>query len=164
MLYLPWLPTIFSQARRTGAPWAQRPSVDAAIDGVGSVLGGPAPAYTLLCVCLAGAGTLLARDRMAAGRSRALGPGPGTRSLAYVATAALAGLVFAWLASQASPAWATRYLAVFLGPLLLVLAACLARAGRLALVAVVVLALFWIDPRTSDIETRATRTRPPCRP
>ena len=155
LLYLPWVPTLFSQARRTGAPWAERPTVDAAIDGVGTVLGGPAPAYTLLCVCVAGAGTVLARDRLGAGADRALGPGPRTRALAYLATTALAGLAFAWLASQASPAWATRYLSVFLGPLLLVIAACLAHAGRLALVAVLVLALFWIDPRTGDIESKS---------
>jgi hypothetical protein len=153
LAYVAWIPTLFSQARRTGAPWAERPSLDAAIDGLGSVLGGTAPAFTLLCVCVAGAGALFKAERRDPRFAGA--PGPRTRALVWVAVMALAGLAFAWLASQASPAWATRYLAVFLGPLLLVVAACLARAGRLAILAIVVLALFWIDPRTGDVERKS---------
>ena len=153
LLYIAWIPTLFSQARRTGAPWAERPSLDAAIDGLGSMLGGTAVAFTLLCVCLAGAGTLLASERRGARASGS--PQRQTRALIFAAVMALTGLAFAWLASQASPAWATRYLAVFLGPLLLVIAACLAHAGRLAIVAAAVLVLFWIDPRTGDVERKS---------
>ena len=43
-------------------------------------------------------------------------------------------VIFAWLSAQASPAWAVRYLAAALPPLVLLCAAGLAHAGRLGLV------------------------------
>jgi hypothetical protein len=49
----------------------------------------------------------------------------------------------AYAASQVSPAWATRYLAVALPPLLLLIAGGLAHAGRLGLVAAVLVAVIW---------------------
>ena len=42
----------------------------------------------------------------------------------------LATLAVAWLVSQVSPAWTTRYLGVMLGPMLLLRALGLARAGN----------------------------------
>jgi mannosyltransferase len=48
--------------------------------------------------------------------------------------------VLAWLSSQLSPAWANRYLAVGVAPLMLAAAAGLANAGRLGIVALVVAA------------------------
>jgi hypothetical protein len=53
-------------------------------------------------------------------------------------------LVTAWIFSQFTAAWATRYLGVLVGPTLLVAAAVLPRAGRLGLVALGLVALFWI--------------------
>src|SRR5204862_1383936 len=40
LLYLPWLPTLASQARHTGAPWATRPMFDELIFGTGTPIGG----------------------------------------------------------------------------------------------------------------------------
>jgi mannosyltransferase len=51
--------------------------------------------------------------------------------------------VIAWISSQASPAWALRYLAVCVPPLLLLSTLGLARAGRLGLAGVAVVAVMW---------------------
>ena len=53
-------------------------------------------------------------------------------------------LIFAWLSSQASPAWAVRYLAVALPPVVLLCAAGLAHAGRLGLVGLAVVVVLWV--------------------
>jgi mannosyltransferase len=57
--------------------------------------------------------------------------------------------------SQASPAWATRYLSVMLGPLLLLGAGGLSRAGNLGIVTMVVLTLLWAHPRTRALERKS---------
>jgi hypothetical protein len=61
-------------------------------------------------------------------------------------TLSVVTVVLAWLLSQLSPAWASRYFAAFVGPLLLLTALGLARAGRLGLVALACACVFWIDP------------------
>ncbi|MDP9385291.1 MAG: hypothetical protein M3P50_08680, partial [Actinomycetota bacterium] len=56
---------------------------------------------------------------------------------------AVVTIVLAWAASQISPVWAFRYLAVALAPFLLLSALGLARAGRLGLVGFALVALIW---------------------
>jgi len=73
---------------------------------------------------------------MPASRS-ALRSGSGSRS-------AVAPVISAWLVSQASPAWATRYLAIALPPLLLLAAVGLTRSGRLGAVALALLVASWV--------------------
>ncbi len=140
LLYAPWLPTLAFQAAHTGAPWAERPGVTDLLSGLGLLLGGTGTAIALLLV--AGSGVA---DAVRA-RSRTL--------TALVALAGVAVLV-AWLASQVSPAWANRYFAAFVGPLLLLVAAGLARAGRLGLVTLVVVLAFWLDPRVAELESKS---------
>jgi mannosyltransferase len=65
---------------------------------------------------------------------------PAGRTAACLLAVALLTVVLAWTASQVSPAWATRYLAIAVAPLLLTAAAGLANAGRLGLAALVVAA------------------------
>ena len=67
----------------------------------------------------------------------------------------LATLAVAWLVSQVSPAWTTRYLGVILGPLLLVSAVGLARAGKLGLVALVIVLGIWAIPRTFGLTNKS---------
>ena len=64
-------------------------------------------------------------------------------------------LALAWLASQVSPAWSNRYFSVFIGPLLLLGAAGLARGGRLGLVVIAILVAFWFNPRTGVLDTKS---------
>src|SRR5947199_204580 len=83
------------------------------------------------------------------------GPGrrfaPVARAALAVAVAAVVAVLLAWLSSQASPAWATRYLAAALAPLLLLCAVGISRAGRIG-VAILALAavLFFNDTATTE--------------
>jgi hypothetical protein len=105
LAYAPWLPTLISQALHTAAPWSERPGALQLLDVPGGLFGQVA-------------GPLLALAAIAATRRR---PMPdGARVLLTIA-ATTAGIAF--LASQFSPAWTTRYLAILLGPLLLAVAA-----------------------------------------
>ncbi|MGZ6694337.1 MAG: glycosyltransferase family 39 protein [Solirubrobacteraceae bacterium] len=145
LLYLPWLPTLFSQAIHTGAPWASRPLPTDVLNGLTLVLGGATPAMALLL----GAGVGIAR-LMA----------PPTRSLRARAAVAIgimgtSGIALAFVTSLISPAWANRYFASFVGPILLLAAAGLARAGRLGLVVLTIIVLFWFDPRTHAVATKS---------
>ena len=61
----------------------------------------------------------------------------------------------AWLFSQVSPAWTTRYLGVALGPIFLLASLGLARAGNLGLVALVIILAIWAIPKTSNLENKS---------
>jgi uncharacterized membrane protein len=122
LLYLPWLPTLASQAQHTGAPWSQRPKFDELIFGTGTTIGGRGPSVALALTAGVAISSLVAARRLRDLRT--------TQTLLIL----FAGSVlFAFVASQLSPAWASRYLAVALGPLLLFAAAVLCNAGRLGL-------------------------------
>jgi mannosyltransferase len=133
LLFLPWVPTLLFQIEHTGAPWSNVPGPTGITKGFASMLGG-APA-TVAIVLAAGAGLA---PVVRAERSR-------ERTVVYaLAALALGTLVIAWLASQLSPAWAVRYLAVAVPPLLLLAGAGIARApGRLGIGALALTAVFW---------------------
>jgi hypothetical protein len=122
LLYAPWLPTLASQARHTGAPWSTRPMFDELIFGTGTTIGGRGQSVAL-ALCAGLALSLWA----AAGRKRELRT---AQSLLVIVAGAV---LFAFVASQLSPAWASRYLSVALGPLILFAAAVLPNAGRVGL-------------------------------
>ena len=154
LLYAPWVPTLLFQAAHTGAPWARRPRLEN-LTRVPELLLGQVE-YPLLV--LAGAVALLGAlrrhpDRRAAGVL--LGVFAGT-------------VLIAWLASQASPAWATRYLAVAVAPLLLAAAVAIAHAGSAGLVALALVALGSINvagPSTkSNVANVAAQLAPTLRP
>jgi mannosyltransferase len=122
LLYAPWLPTLAFQARHTGAPWATRPMFDELIFGTGTTIGGRGPSVAMALSAGIAISALAASKR--------------TRELrtTQVLLVLFAGTVlFAFISSQLSPAWAERYLSVALGPLLLFAAAVLSNAGRLGL-------------------------------
>jgi hypothetical protein len=117
LLYLPWVPTLVSQVVHTGAPWAKRPTITALVWGAGEVIGGVTP---------------LAMLALVAASTRWRGALTVERALAWLAGATVVG---AWLSSQLSPAWTTRYFSVILGPMVLLAAVVLVRARPLGLVA-----------------------------
>jgi mannosyltransferase len=131
VLYLPWVPITLYQAAHTGAPWAEAPTVVSLLGTPGKMLGQFAQ-VALILVGGAGLATLFSRRD---GRLT-----PAGRPAACLLAVALLTVVLAWTASQVSPAWATRYLAIGVAPLLLTAAAGLANAGRLGLAALVVAA------------------------
>jgi hypothetical protein len=109
----------------TGAPWSQSPGIVALLATPGNMLGQFAQ-VALVLVAGAGLAGLLKHPR---------------RSVAVWLLAITALTVaLAWLSSQVSPAWANRYLAVGVAPLLLAVTAGLANAGRLGIAGLVVAA------------------------
>lgn len=150
LAYAPWVPTLVYQALNTAAPWAERPSPLLLLAIPGGLFG-----YV--------AAPVLAVTVIAALRRRGA-PDEAVRVLATIAAAA-AGL--AWLCSQAQPAWSNRYLAVLLGPLLLALAAVLARGPRWTAAVLAGVAAVWLlsgPPHSkSNVRTVAFRAAPEIR-
>lgn len=132
LLYAPWLPQLVFQAQHTGAPWSERPTFDELREAPSRLFGDLAQ-IVLLLAGGAGAMTVLA------GRARTV----EARMVVALLVIGFGTIVLAWGASQVSPAWAVRYLSVAVAPLLLLAALGLARAGRLGLVGVVLVALMW---------------------
>ena len=141
LLYLPWVPTLVHQVLHTGAPWLNRPHFGAPVQISKSLLGGLAVTTALIL----GAGSGLA-DVVKRGTQD-----PERRAVFVGATACIGTLAVAWLFSQVSPAWTTRYLGVALGPILLLAALGLARAGNLGLVALAIVLGIWAIPKTFDL-------------
>jgi mannosyltransferase len=130
-LYLPWIPTTLYQAAHTGAPWAEPPTVLALLGAPGRMLGKLAQVALLLTAGAGLAGLLSRRG----GRLS-----PTGRAAACLLAISVLTVLLAWTASQVSPAWANRYLAMAVAPLLLATAAGLAHAGRLGIAGLVVAA------------------------
>ena len=138
ILYLPWVPTLLYQAKHTAAPWANKPRFGVPVQIARDVLGGYGPAVALLLVGGFGLAVLLGARRARDDRERL--------SVLVLIAIPIVTLALAWGLSQLSPAWASRYFAAIVGPLVLLLALGLARAGRLGLVALAVLCVFWVKP------------------
>ncbi len=146
LVYLPWVPSLLFQARHTGAPWSEAPLTKDALAGITSVLGGAAPAMAFGLITVSGLAGLMVTPRLR---------GPKARAVLALLTMGAVALALAWAMSQVSPAWATRYLSILLGPLVLLGAGGLSRAGNLGIVTMVVLALLWAHPRTRALETKS---------
>jgi mannosyltransferase len=138
ILYLPWVPTLLYQARHTAAPWANKPRFGVPVQIARDVLGGYGPAVALLLAAGFGVAALLNAHRSRGERERL--------SVWVLIAIPLVTFGLAWGLSQLSPAWASRYFAAAVGPLLLLLALGLSRAGKLGLVALAILCVFWIKP------------------
>jgi uncharacterized membrane protein len=137
LLYLPWLPTLAFQARHTGAPWSNRPTPNDLIFGTGTTIGGRGPSVALALAAGIALSAFVASRRLRELRT--------TQTLLIL----FAGSVlFAFLASQLSPAWASRYLAITLGPLMLFAAATLCNSGRMGLWALAIFVAICAIPQS----------------
>jgi mannosyltransferase len=145
VLYLPWVPTLLHQIQHTGAPWLNSPNFGAPIQITRSLLGGGTP--TVALVLAGGSGLAAVIARRVEDRER-------TAVLAATVTV-LGTLAVAWTVSQVSPAWTTRYLGVLLGPMLLIAALGLARAGTLGLVALAIILPIWALPRSYGLDNKS---------
>lgn len=155
LLYLPWLPTLVFQVRHTGAPWAQRPDLSDLVGGLGLTVGGQTTALALAFVGGAGLAALLigpAAARLL--RDRESPEGTRARAALVVLIVGVGAILIAWLASQASPAWANRYFAVSVAPILVAMGFGLSRAGRIGVVALAVVAVLWLNPRTGQLNAK----------
>lgn len=143
LLYLPWLPTLLGQAAETGAPWAEKPDLESIVSILEVTVGAGA---TSLAIALVG-GTGLLRMR-AAEPERA-------RAAAALLIILLTGVLVAWVASQVSPAWSGRYVAILVGPTLLLASAGLTRAGTLGVVTLAVVLVLWADTQERQIKGKS---------
>ncbi|MEA2167214.1 MAG: mannosyltransferase, partial [Solirubrobacteraceae bacterium] len=124
VLYAPWLPTLAYQAAHTGAPWANSPSSTDLISVPRHLLG-----YTAQWLLVIGGGAaILALVRGPARRWPAEG-----RAVLVLILALVVAMGVPWLLSQSNPAWALRYEAVGVAPLILLAARGAARAGMTGL-------------------------------
>ena len=118
LAFAPWLPSFVFQLEHTGAPWSNPPPLSALLGAL--ALG------------------------LAAGVLPLLGEGKERQALRGLALAAALALGAAWTSAQLEPGWATRYLTMLVGPLLLLTGATLARLRGLGVVAAAALALVWV--------------------
>jgi mannosyltransferase len=125
LLYLPWLPTLLSQAKHTGAPWSTKPSFHELFTASGAVLGGDAPFAAVVVAAAAGL---------------AVKPGRIEKALGVIIGVTV---LLAWISSQIQPAWTTRYFSVVFGPIVLLAAAAIVRGRRVGTVALIVLLFLW---------------------
>lgn len=145
VLYLPWIPTLLYQAAHTGAPWLNPPRFGVVVQVTKSLLGGGTA--TVALVLAAGSGFAAILGARTDDREK--------RALYAVAGLAIFTLAVAWIFSQISPAWTTRYLGATLGPMLILGALGLSRAGTLGLVALVIILGIWAIPKTSTLENKS---------
>ncbi len=135
VLFLPWLPNFIYQATHTGAPWAPPPRLGAPVLLSRDLMGGDRITIALLFATIVGLAQLFTR-RLRATREN---------TLAWTLIALPgATLLIAWLASQVTPAFVSRYFAPVLGAILLLAAWGCARSGILGLVAIAVSFVFVI--------------------
>ena len=144
--FAPWLPTLLYQAQHTGAPWSNPPSPLELLGGPAYVLSGQGSLVALFLGAGVGITRIVENRRT-----------PERAAILATLTLAVVTLLSGWLFSQVTPAWANRYLGVLVGPLLLLAAAALPRAGRLGLVVLVLVCLFWVAFRAGDDKSNAER-------
>jgi len=151
LVYLPWLPVVLFQAANTAAPWAERPSPFVLLIIPGGLFGHVAIPLLAIAVYFA-----VRRHP------------PIDRAVKMLVGIALGTAVLAWLSSQIEPAWASRYSAVLMGPLLLALASVVSRGARWTVLALVAVAGVWVmsgpPPSKSNVRTVSTGVAPSIRP
>jgi len=163
VLYAPWIPTLLAQAEQTGAPWSTRPGLGELVVVLAIALG--AVVIGALTGRVVRGRWAWREEAPAAGTQAARAPGrapvptapveettPGARlALAVLVLLPVATLLGAWLASQVSPAWASRYVAVAVGAALLPAAVLLAPARWWGAGVMVVLGAVAIVPVTQGV-------------
>jgi mannosyltransferase len=133
VLCAPWIPNFIYQARHTGAPWSTAPSLGTLRKAAPMTVDGDRIAMAIVLGGGFGLAGLLQRGR------------PRERQAVIAGLILFFGtLLWAYVASQISPAWAYRYFAVFVAPMLLMAGVGLAKAGKLGLVATALILAFWI--------------------
>jgi hypothetical protein len=153
VLFLPWLPTFLYQSQHTAAPWDSSPRFGAPVQLSRDLLGGDRVAVALLIAAVIGFIAMVRGERAAPVSRPADGPAPAAPARSPYVTALVvlivlpaATLLFAWLASQITPAWVSRYFAPILAPILLLAAFGCSRAGVVGIVAIAASIVFLANP------------------
>jgi len=161
ILYLPWVPNLLYQVAHTAAPWDSAPRLGAPVQISRDLLGGDRITMALVLAAAIGLAPLLTRAHR---RTREWA------TLWTLIALPVATLGLAWISSQVTPAWASRYFAPVLGALLLLVAWGCARARVVGLVAIGLAVLFLANPSAytpqykSDLRDVAGELGPLLRP
>jgi hypothetical protein len=137
VLFLPWLPNFIYQAIHTGAPWDSAPRFGAPVQLSRDLLGGDRITAVLVLGTGIGIAALFARKYRRT---------PEATAMFAMLALPVATLALAWIASQVTPAWVSRYFAPTLGPILLLAAFGMARAGVAGPLAIALSVLFLVNP------------------
>lgn len=135
--FLPWTPMLISQSRLTGAPWAYTPSPRELVSELAALVRDE----RILVALVLGAGTGLAV------LLRQIARPPGRAAASLLALIALP-IGLGWVVANIEASWATRYLAVIVGPLIIVAAVGLARSGGTGLAALAITVVLVVQPFT----------------
>ncbi len=135
--FLPWIPMLVSQSRTTGAPWAYTPNLRELVNELAALVRDE----RILVALVLGAGTglgLMLRDA----------PRMQTRAAAALLALTASPVAIGWIIANIEASWATRYLAVIVGPLLVIVGVGLARAGGTGVAALAVTIVLVVQPFT----------------
>ena len=135
--YLPWVPSLLSQVENTGAPWSYTPSLRDVIRELAALFRDERVLVGIALATFIGLSPLLRRRQ--------------TRDALAVTCLGILVVVpvlIGWGLAHVEPSWATRYLAVIVGPLVLVLGVGLARAGGIGVAALGLATLLIVQPIT----------------
>jgi hypothetical protein len=135
--YLPWVPVLVSQIHNTGAPWSFTPSLRDVARELAALFRDERVLVVIALGSGVGLSTLVPRWRTRDGVAAA--------SLALIVGVPIG---IGWVIAHLEPSWATRYLAVIVGPLLLVVALGLSRSGTAGIAAVGIAAVIVLQPMT----------------
>lgn len=137
ILYLPWLPNFIYQATHTAAPWDHSPRLGAPVQISRDLLGGDRVTVALALTAIIGLVELFTKAHR---RTRE------ATMLWVLIVLPAATLLLAWLSSQITPAWVSRYFAPVLASFMLLAAWGCARARIVGVVAIALAILFLARP------------------
>jgi hypothetical protein len=140
VLFIPWIPNLIYQATHTGAPWSHAPGLGTPILISRDLLGGDRVTIALIIGCVAGLAALV---------TRRLRRSHDAVALWTLIALAVATLLVAWLSSQITPAYVSRYFAPVLPAILLIAALGCARAGIVG-IAVLIATVAFLVPHPSQ--------------
>lgn len=135
--FLPWAPMLLAQSRTTGAPWAYTPNPRELVNELAALVRDE----RILVALLLGAGTGLAVMLRHGSHVQA-------RAAASLLGLTATPIAIGWILANIEASWATRYLAVIVGPLILVAGVGLARAGGTGLAALALSVVLVVQPVT----------------
>ncbi len=141
--FAPWLPSLAAQAARTAAPWSITPTGGDLVWVLAYVFGAALVSPLTLAAAAGFAGELRR------GRPERLAVG------LVVATVLVVTLLVGWTAGRLTHTWAPRYVAVGVGPAMLLIGAGLARMGRLGVVCLVFVVPAWLPAENLSISAKS---------
>ena len=143
--FLPWLPSFAEQAQSTGAPWSHTPTLRGLVGEVAALVRDER--VLVILVVVVGLGLASMWRELAGLRVRRPLSGAAQRVLGLVLLTS-SPVVLGWLVAHLQPSWATRYLAVVVGPMVLVVGYGLARARAAGVVGLALVGILVLQPLT----------------